>query len=614
MFDDIPDNYRSQTADTEEEGWRYTQGDKTARRPPELLTRDHVARCILREVREGRGSPHGGVFLDISWIREKLPDASKHIIRKLPSMYHQFKQLADIDITTTPMEVGPTTHYIMGGIKVDGDTQGSTVPGLFAAGECAAGLHGANRLGGNSLSDLLVFGKRAGEFAAAFARSNGPTTLDGAQVEDTARCALEPFERGAGSDGRGPYQLQQELQVTMQDLVGIVRTESEMREALGRIAHLQGAGPTCRRGREPGVQSGVAYRARSAQPAHRVGGHQPSRHRTTGKPRRPFPGRLSREGSRGGPVQHRHSEGVGGRDAALARADSRHAGRAEAGDRGAEVTDTLKPDLVDTGAVEAGSTPRAEPEPVGRATFRIWRGDGTGGELVDYTTTVAPGMVVLDAIHQIQAEQANDLAVRWNCKAGKCGSCSAEVNGMPKLMCMTRLSELRLDEPVSVEPMRAFRPIKDLVTDVSWNFTVKRGIKPFRPRAPDAPDGTWRMAQSDVDRVQEFRKCIECFLCQDVCHVLRDHQLHDAFIGPRFLVHAAALEMHPLDVEDRVPDLRRVHGIGYCNITKCCTAVCPEHITITDNAIIPLKERVVDEFFDPVGRLLKVFSRRETEA
>jgi succinate dehydrogenase / fumarate reductase, flavoprotein subunit len=238
MFDDIPDNYRSQTADTEEEGWRYTQGDKTARRPPELLTRDHVARCILREVREGRGSPHGGVFLDISWIREKLPDAPKYIIRKLPSMYHQFKQLADIDITTTPMEVGPTTHYIMGGIRVDGETQSSTVPGLFAAGECAAGLHGANRLGGNSLSDLLVFGKRAGEFAAAFARTNGPATLDSAQVDDAARCALEPFERGTGSDGRGPYQLQQELQVTMQDLVGIVRTEPEMREALERIGRL----------------------------------------------------------------------------------------------------------------------------------------------------------------------------------------------------------------------------------------------------------------------------------------------------------------------------------------------------------------------------------------
>jgi succinate dehydrogenase / fumarate reductase, iron-sulfur subunit len=274
-------------------------------------------------------------------------------------------------------------------------------------------------------------------------------------------------------------------------------------------------------------------------------------------------------------------------------------------------TDTLKPDLAETGAVEANARPTSEPEPLGRATFRIWRGDARGGKLVDYTTSVTPGMVVLDAIHQIQADQANDLAVRWNCKAGKCGSCSAEVNGMPKLMCMTRLSELPLDKPVSVEPMRAFPPLKDLVTDVSWNFGVKRRIKRFKPRAPDAPDGTWRMAQSDVDRVQEFRKCIECFLCQDVCHVLRDHQRHEEFIGPRFLVHVAALEMHPLDVEDRVEELRRAHGIGYCNITKCCTAVCPEHITITDNAIIPLKERVVDEFFDPLGKLLKVFSRRE---
>jgi succinate dehydrogenase / fumarate reductase iron-sulfur subunit len=273
--------------------------------------------------------------------------------------------------------------------------------------------------------------------------------------------------------------------------------------------------------------------------------------------------------------------------------------------------DTLKPNLAKTGAAEADAPPTSEPEPPGRATFRVWRGDAQGGKLVDYTTSVTPGMVVLDAIHQIQAEQANDLAVRWNCKAGKCGSCSAEVNGMPKLMCMTRLSELPLDKPVSVEPMRAFPPLKDLVTDVSWNFDVKRRIKRFKPRAPDAPDGTWRMAQSDVDRVQEFRKCIECFLCQDVCHVLREHQRHEEFIGPRFLVHVAALEMHPLDVEDRVEELRHAHGIGYCNITKCCTAVCPEHITITDNAIIPLKERVVDEFFDPLGRLLKVFSRRE---
>ncbi|MBA3553315.1 MAG: fumarate reductase/succinate dehydrogenase flavoprotein subunit [Gemmatimonadales bacterium] len=239
MFDDIPENYRNQTADNEEEGWRYTQGDKSARRPPELLTRDHVARSILREVREGRGSPHGGVFLDIAWIKRRLPQAREHIIKKLPSMYHQFKQLADIDITTTPMEVGPTTHYVMGGIRVDGDTQRSTLPGLFAAGECAAGLHGANRLGGNSLSDLLVFGKRAGEFAAAFAREHAAATVDGGQVDEAVRGALAPFERSAGTDGRGPYQIQQDLQTMMQELVGIVRTEPEMVRALEGIARLE---------------------------------------------------------------------------------------------------------------------------------------------------------------------------------------------------------------------------------------------------------------------------------------------------------------------------------------------------------------------------------------
>jgi succinate dehydrogenase / fumarate reductase iron-sulfur subunit len=274
------------------------------------------------------------------------------------------------------------------------------------------------------------------------------------------------------------------------------------------------------------------------------------------------------------------------------------------------MTETLKPDLIETGAVEEKKPPEPKPEPRGTATFRIWRGGREGGKLVDYTTRVSPGMVVLDAVHEIQAEQANDLAVRWNCKAGKCGSCSAEVNGLPKLMCMTRLSDLPLEKPVTVEPMRSFPPVKDLVTDVSWNFRVKLKVKKFKPRAPDAPDGTWRMAQADVDRVQEFRKCIECFLCQDVCHVLRDHHLHDEFIGPRYLVHVAALEMHPLDVEDRLEDLRRAHGIGYCNITKCCTQVCPEHITITDNAIIPLKERVVDEFYDPLSRLTNLFSRR----
>ena len=239
-------------------------------------------------------------------------------------------------------------------------------------------------------------------------------------------------------------------------------------------------------------------------------------------------------------------------------------------------------------------------------TFRIWRGEAGRGELREYRVEVGEGMVVLDAVHRVQATQAPDLACRWNCKAGKCGSCSAEINGQPKLMCMTRLSELPAGEPVTVEPMRAFPHLRDLVTDVSWNFEVKKRIAPFKPRPADAPDGTWRMAQSDIDRVQEFRKCIECFLCQDVCHVLRDHRKHSEFIGPRFLVGVAALEMHPLDVEDRVPALKQSFGIGYCNITKCCTKVCPEHITITDNAIIPLKERVVNRFYDPITRLLRV--------
>jgi len=239
------------------------------------------------------------------------------------------------------------------------------------------------------------------------------------------------------------------------------------------------------------------------------------------------------------------------------------------------------------------------------ATFKIWRGNPHGGKFEDYTAEVSEGMVVLDAVHQIQANQANDLACRWNCKAGKCGSCSAEVNGMPRLMCMARLSEIPLDQPITIEPMKAFPLVRDLATDVSWNFRVKKKIKKFNPRPPDAPDGTWRMAQADIDRVQEFRKCIECFLCQDVCHVLREHHKHEEFIGPRFLVYVAALEMHPLDTENRLAELKQAHGIGYCNITKCCTKVCPEDITITDNAIIPLKERVVDDFDDPLGWLLK---------
>jgi succinate dehydrogenase / fumarate reductase, iron-sulfur subunit len=242
------------------------------------------------------------------------------------------------------------------------------------------------------------------------------------------------------------------------------------------------------------------------------------------------------------------------------------------------------------------------------ATFQIWRGDRESGAFKDYTTPISDGMVVLDAVHQIQAEQASDLAVRWNCKAGKCGSCSAEINGMPRLMCMTRLNEIPLDKPVTIEPMKTFPLIKDLVTDVSWNFEVKKTIRKFKPRKPDAPDGSWRMSQEDVDRPQEFRKCIECFLCQDVCHVLRDHHMHSEFIGPRFLIYNAQLEMNPIDSDDRIADLRYKNGIGLCNITKCCTKVCPENIHITDNGIIPLKERVVDQFFDPLSMLFRKFA------
>jgi succinate dehydrogenase / fumarate reductase, iron-sulfur subunit len=248
-----------------------------------------------------------------------------------------------------------------------------------------------------------------------------------------------------------------------------------------------------------------------------------------------------------------------------------------------------------------------------KATMRVFRGDKEGGELRQYEVETYPGMVVLDAIHDIQAKSAPDLAVRWNCKAGRCGSCSAEVNGRPKLMCMTRMSKYPEGEPITVMPMKSFPPIKDLVTDVSHNFEMAKKIPPFAPRPRDA-DGTWRMQQYDIDRIQEFRKCIECFLCQDVCHVIRDHDKKEHFAGPRFFIHLATLDMHPLDTLDRRKLMKDEYGLGLCNITKCCTEVCPEHITITDNAIIPLKERLVDDHYDPVQWLLrKVGGKKERE-
>jgi succinate dehydrogenase / fumarate reductase iron-sulfur subunit len=239
--------------------------------------------------------------------------------------------------------------------------------------------------------------------------------------------------------------------------------------------------------------------------------------------------------------------------------------------------------------------------------FRVWRGDEKSGEFVDYMVPIEPGMVVLDAIHSIQTHQASDLAVRWNCKAGKCGSCSVEINGRPRLACMTRMNIYGPDETITIQPLKAFPVIKDLVPDVSWNYEQNKKIKPFKPKPRDA-DGKMRMTQDDVDRVQEFRKCIECFLCQDVCHVIRDRDRKDDFVGPRFMIRVAGLEMHPLDDEDRIPELKNDHGSGLCNITRCCTEVCPEHINITDNAIIPMKERVVDRFYDPIQMIFRVLT------
>ncbi len=237
-------------------------------------------------------------------------------------------------------------------------------------------------------------------------------------------------------------------------------------------------------------------------------------------------------------------------------------------------------------------------------TLRAWRGDASGGSFKNYTVDVDEGMVVLDLVHKVQAEHAPDLAVRWNCKAGKCGSCSMEVNGKPKLACMTRLSDYPAEQTITVRPMKAFPVIRDLVCDVSWNYRQNKRIRPFTP--PERPaDGDYRMQQVDVDRVQEFRKCIECFLCQDTCHVLRDHNRQDAFVGPRFMIRIAQLEMHPLDTVDRVPETRDEYGSGMCNITRCCTEVCPEHINITDNGIIPMKERVVDRYYDPVAMVMR---------
>jgi succinate dehydrogenase / fumarate reductase iron-sulfur subunit len=447
----------------------------------------------------------------------------------------------------------------MGGVRVEADSAVTTVKGLFAAGEVAAGLHGANRLGGNSLSDLVVFGRRAGLYAAEYARSvTSPPDVNPEEVDFAARRLLRPFENGGGEN---PYAIHSDLQDCMQNYVGIIRTESELVKALDVIA---------------GLRERLAKVTVEGNRQYNPGWHLAlDLHSMLSEYRDPAPQR------RPGP-----EPGAAGRGA----------GRAQRAVRGEKVMASVAEAPAAAGAAPAAGTTRT-------VTMRVWRGDASGGAHQEFSVPMEEGMVVLDVIHRIQATQAHDLAVRWNCKAGKCGSCSAEINGQPRLMCMTRMNIFEPGEVITVSPIKTFPLIKDLVSDVSFNYEVAKRIPPLQLK-PKEPDGTRRMNQEDVDRVQEFHKCIECFLCQNVCHVIRDHEDNKRnFAGPRFLIRLAALEMHPLDIGDRSEFLRSSAGIGYCNITKCCTDVCPEHIHITDNAIIPLKERVVTAFYDPVAWL-----------
>ena len=569
MFDYIPDFFKAETADTEEEADRWYDDKKNNRRPPELLPRDEVARAINSEIKAGRGSPHGGVFLDIASRR-----TPEFIRKRLPSMYHQFKELADVDITAEPMEIGPTCHYVMGGVEVDPDTQETAVPGLYAVGECSGGMHGSNRLGGNSLGDLLVFGKLAGEAASSYAAglTERPAVGDD-QVRDSQWSAVAPFSTEGGEN---PYTIQSDLQQSMNDLVGIIRTSSELEEALTRHRGAQGAGEVDDGRGSPAVQPRLAPRPRPAQHAGRLGVDREGRAGPRGVPRRAHPRRLPQDRPRRlGPEEphrqsRRHRRGRGAHREA-APGDAR---RAQEVLRGVLMAYDLK--------------------------MRVWRGDSAGGELADYTVEVSEGEVVLDALHRVQAQQAGDLAIRWNCKAGKCGSCSAEINGRPRLLCMTRLSDFEPAETITVTPMRTFPVVRDLVTDVSFNYRKAREL-PYADLGPRDADGKRRMAQVDVERGQEFRKCIECYLCQNVCHVVRDHEDNKQhFAGPRFFLRYAELDMHPLDRNDRRKLAQEQAGLGMCNITKCCTEVCPEGIRITDNAIIPMKERVVDRKYDPL--------------
>ncbi len=588
----------------------------------DLSSRDVVARSIFKEVQAGRGTPHGGAFLDVTHL------GAETIRRRLPSMYEQFHSLAGVDITKEPMEVAPTIHYTMGGVNVEAETAATTVPGLYAAGEVAAGLHGANRLGGNSLGDILVFGKRAGEAAAEYARGlAAPPALHQEQIDEERRILLRPLSGGEGED---PFKLHRELQEAMQAGAAIARTEESLREALERILELKERAERIRvpgdRAYNPGFSSArddlfmltvSEAIVRSALERRESRGSQwrldyPDRDEELGAvnlvARMAGPGHMQVDHRRLDPMPERLQKLAAGqtRVAATAVADAAEA-KLRARLKGGPApkpeisADEERPKSLRI-AYDDGLTDR-------EVTFQVWRGDSQGGAFQPFQVPVVEGMVVLDGIHWIQSNGTGDLACRWNCKAAKCGSCSAEINGRPSLMCKTRVDEvLKEGQEVIVQPMRVFPTVEDLVTDVSWNYEVNRRIQPFTPAPGDiAP---FVIQQRDIERVIEQRRCIECFLCQDVCHVMREHEGMGRFFGPRFMVRTASLEMHPKDVANRLPQMFGEGGLGLCNITKCCTEVCPEHIQITDNSIIPLKERVADRHYDPIRGALRLLRPR----
>ncbi|MHB1577383.1 MAG: succinate dehydrogenase/fumarate reductase iron-sulfur subunit [Candidatus Dormibacteria bacterium] len=590
----------------------------------DLSSRDVVARSIFKEVQAGRGSPHGGAFLDVTHL------GADTIRRRLPSMYEQFHSLAGVDITKEPMEVAPTIHYTMGGINVVAETAATTVPGLYAAGECAAGLHGANRLGGNSLGDILVFGRRAGDAAAEFVKLHDKLPrISPAEVEAEQAVLMRPLSGGKGED---PFKLHRELQDVMQSGAAIARTEQSLTEALEQILEMK---ERAERIRVPGT---AAYNpgfsgarddifmltvseaiVRSALERRESRGSQ---WRLDYLERDPELGQVN--------LITRKAAG-GQMEIVRAPIPPMPEGLRELTEGETRVAATAVADLAEAKlkAKRQGPEPKVEVSPEDEhpktlrisyddgmtdreVQMRVWRGNAEGGAFEQFTVPQVQGMVVLDAVHWIQANGTGDLAARWNCKAGKCGSCSAEINGRPSLMCKTRVDEvLEHAGEIVVQPMRSFPKVEDLVTDVSWNYEVNRRIQPFTPAAGE--QAPFVIYQHDIERVIEHRRCIECFLCQDVCHVLREHDGTGRFFGPRFMVRMASLEMHPKDVANRLPQLYGEAGVAMCNITKCCTDVCPEHIGITDNAIIPMKERVADRHYDPLRRTLRVLARGKLE-